>query len=336
MNKKEFLKSINNIDDKFLREGEEFFTPVEAEENITLYRKKRSCIKPLISAAACCAVVVAAAVVMVNVNVNGNLPVNTPADAENNSVFLSKTMNSSSISMAGEGTDNTFSISDPQKIEISLNYADLAIEKPETVRFYFLADGEPQSFSTDDKVGVYHYDKTFSPGSEKEITVSRKVDKTNRNITVVGVINPTTPESENSGILCESFINTACTEVPFIDISDDPYFPYDEIMPISNYEKGEFSAPETFEFIKNEKGVSAKMKFRNVTMLSCIVIFVNGEPMPCFGGEYAGMINYMGVASSELEAHIPNKFVHSGDTVQALVLDEVKGEWYISDKAVVE
>lgn len=70
MNKKEFLKSINNLDDRFLREGEEFFAPVEAEKNPSVYKKKGISLKPVISAAACCAAVAAVVVFMGGLNNN--------------------------------------------------------------------------------------------------------------------------------------------------------------------------------------------------------------------------------------------------------------------------
>lgn len=72
MNKKEFLKSINNIDDRFLREGEEFFVPEEAEKSFSVYRKKGIISMPVVSAAACCALVIAAAVFISSIG--GSMP----------------------------------------------------------------------------------------------------------------------------------------------------------------------------------------------------------------------------------------------------------------------
>lgn len=87
MNKKEFLKSINNIDDRFLREGEEFFVPEEAEKSFSGYRKKGIISMPVVSAAACCALVIAAAVFISSIG--GSTPLSyspnsaDTADSEN-------------------------------------------------------------------------------------------------------------------------------------------------------------------------------------------------------------------------------------------------------------
>lgn len=87
MNKKEFFKSINDIDDRFLREGEEFFLPEEAEKTFTVYKKKGMTLMPAVSAAACCALVIAAAVFVSGIM--SNMPVNYApgsagaADSEN-------------------------------------------------------------------------------------------------------------------------------------------------------------------------------------------------------------------------------------------------------------
>lgn len=99
MNKKEFLKSINNIDDKFLREGEEFFAPEEAEKSLLVYRKKGITLKPVVSAAACCALVIAAAVFI------GSLYGNKPVSYSPNSAGTADPENTGETETADE-TEN--------------------------------------------------------------------------------------------------------------------------------------------------------------------------------------------------------------------------------------
>ncbi len=94
MNKKEILKSINDIDDKLLIEGEDFFTPEEPQENLSIYRKKGICLKPFVTVAACAVVVVAAAIFAANL---GNLPEN----------FLPASENPDNTLISDEGADIT-------------------------------------------------------------------------------------------------------------------------------------------------------------------------------------------------------------------------------------
>lgn len=113
MNKKEFLRSINNIDDKLLREGEEFFTPAEAERDLSVYRKKGISLKPLISAAACCAVVIAAAVFAGSLRDNmpeSLVPNSAGTDTENTADFQSS-------EQAEQGVDIDLSTSDSDNRE---------------------------------------------------------------------------------------------------------------------------------------------------------------------------------------------------------------------------
>lgn len=115
MNKKEFLKSINNIDDKFLREGEEFFVPEEAEKSVLVYRKKRMSSMSALSVAACCALVIAAAVFIGSIG--GNKPVSFSPD----SAGTADTENT----IETETTDETEKVVD---IDLGTSYSDYRTE----------------------------------------------------------------------------------------------------------------------------------------------------------------------------------------------------------------
>lgn len=398
MNKKEFLKSINNIDDKFLREGEEFFTPVEAEENITLYRKKRSCIKPLISAAACCAVVVAAAVVMVNVN--GNLPVATasansenteategteaaenaditadsdyqkeieaaissaaeamtedgitvtldpqyesniltevqnPSEApeveaasssENDNLFIVDVK--SSLSGTEVKENGTLNIIQPQEIKVSLDCTTAkggGEAKP--ARFFVFKDGTPVSFSTEEAANVTYYDTMFLPESKISVPISFTADKSDRHISIFCIIDPMNAEVTGTGIFCADYINAACTEGPTLGEYTFQLESYDDnASELKDIKLGELDT----------EGYHAYINYSEGRGLDYIVFFVNGQPVPAFGGDYRGIMCY-NADSSLYNAYIPNKFIKSGDVVYAVLIDGINSFWDSSYRTVIE
>lgn len=361
MNKKDFLKSINNIDDKFLREGEEFFTPVEAEENITLYRKKRSCIKPLISAAACCAVVVAAAVVMVNVK--DNLPVNTP---DNSEIFHIAQNNGVNVSVSVIGTelkeDGTLNITNSQKITVNLNCTAEESGGSKPVRFFVLKDGAPARFSTEDKSNVSYNDILFAHGSNIEFPISFTVDQNDRCINIIGMIDPLIGEAEETGVFNKCFINSACWKSPSYEMNiDNQHIAIDGYL-LDEYGKDEFSECEKIEFEQDDKGCKFTFHFSHgVNQLKYITVFINGEPTPVFGypgdgqpyyDKIMGLFGYtsdgksyhdkitrmFGQSDSEgsVEVYIRPIFIKSGDVIQAVISDANAGMFYSSDRNIIK
>lgn len=377
MNKKEFLKSINNLDDRFLREGEEFFAPVEAEKNPSVYKKKGISLKPVISAAACCAAVAAVVVFMGGLNNNmsvtpgsansGNTEAvvetegteNTDATngaentdegvditldpqyennilteaqepneapnsgSENNDLFI-VSVKSSLVGAEVEG-DGTLNITQPQEIKVSLDLTtEIGSGEAKPARFFVFKDGTPASFSTDEAANVTYYDTMLLPDSKIHVPVSFTADKNDRHISIFCMIDPTIAEITGTGVFCADFINAACTEILRHG---------ENLLDIYNDNASEFEGVRLGEL--DEEGFHAYVNFTEGKGSQYIVFFVNGQPVPAFGGEYRGYMNY-NAHSAEFDAYIPNEFVKPGDVVYAVVIDGIERNWYASFRMTVE
>lgn len=401
MNKKDFLKSINNLDDRFLREGEEFFAPVEAEKNPSVYKKKGISLKPVISAAACCAAVVAAVFMGglngnmhvtpgsansenietaegtetaenavkgsditagsayreeteatvssaaeamtedgINITLDPQLESNiltevqnpseapegeTTSGAENDNLFIVSVK--SSLSGAEAEGDGTLNITQPQEIKVSLDCTTTkggGEAKP--ARFFVFKDGTPVSFSTEEAANVTYYDAMLLPDSKISVPISFTVDKNDRHISIFCIIDPMNAEVTGTGIFCADYINIACTEGPTIGEYTFQLESYDDnASELKDIKFGELDTEGYHAYINYSKGKG----------LDYIVFFVNGQPIPAFGGEYRGIMCY-NADSSLYNAYIPNKFIKSGDVVYAVLIDGINSFWDSSYRTVIE
>ena len=352
MNRKEFLKSINNLDDKFLREGEEFFAPVEAEKNLSVYKKKGISLKPVISVAACCAVVVAAAVFMGSLN--GNMPVmpgsvnteegGSEGNKDNERLSIADIMTSvSGVEVKGDGTLN---VTQPQEINVKLNLSAEGAGEPKPVRFFVLKDGAPISFSNGDKDNLRFNDVLFAPNSNIEVPISLKVDQEDRCISIVGMIDPLSAEAEGTGVFSKCFINSACKTSLSHEMNMGNQYLTIEGYPLDEYGEDELSDCK-IDFEQDDEG--GKFNFHlsyGVNQLKYITIFINGEPAPVFGypndgrsydSKITAQIGYSGAAEVKCTtAIIKNVFIEPGDVVQAVLSDANAGMFYSSDRNIIK
>ncbi len=348
MDKKEILKSINDIDDKLLIEGEEFFTPEEPQENLSIYRKKGICLKPFVTVAACAAVVVAAAIFAANlVNLpesfspNSENPDNTPISDEGADITILEPKTEATEETSAESTEAkqtqltdppedapllvNLKTSIPEEFNPSLSKEGFFVNFSQSTPFtmtctYYTGNVKPypvRLFVLKDGEPT-----NFSIGTEKDVTWVDMVFTPNSEIE----FSPSFTIDENDG-----YISILCMYYPDIAEARDTSIEQTDIINLGCKETIEYdtdseftdSPPNNIMPISLNQGGDACYLYVDLSRGGgYLTVFVNGKPYPIFNavakGDYTKAVKDPERAGY-VRIKLDEAFIYPGDIVQATV-----------------